>query len=250
MGVGTMAILGLLAAFAGLVTGITGIGANYVMVPALTLFFDPKVTVAVASAFALALIVVLMPRATQAVSWTHVPGMAVAALVGLPIGLATLAAVSSEVMKMVVGIIVATIAFLAFQTPESRDARRAVTQTGSAMAGLISGALMGLAGLGGPPIILYLHGRVPVLAARATVLAALAPVAAMNVALLMASAEVNLSSMGVAALLTVPGIVGAQIGERKLVALGGQGLKKAVQRVVLFGAISIFTIGLVEFSFS
>lgn len=153
-------------ALSGLVRGFFGFGFGLVAVPALALVLDPRAAIGLAMTLQ-----ICAGAVTLAQSWRDVHGLTVAllslgALAGVPAGVALVAWLAPETVRLAIAAtLLAAVAALGSGVRcrgcERVDARLAI--------GLGSGALNGLTGMGGPPVIVaLLSGTMPAAMVRAT----------------------------------------------------------------------------------
>jgi hypothetical protein len=158
-------LLAAIATLAGAtVQGATGFGLSLMLGPALFLVLEPRealTTLAALSATLNALMLFGEGRAREVVArdlWPLAPG----ALLGLPLGVLVLEALSKETLQVVVG--VGVILAAAVQARPRRAAELLEPERAGAVAaggtGLATGALTSSLNLNGPPLVLWLlrHG--------------------------------------------------------------------------------------------
>jgi uncharacterized membrane protein YfcA len=156
--------IALIVAFAAATQSITGFGFALIVVPGLALLLGPKVAVVAMSSIGVPLVI------WNAVRWRHdilvreAVTTSVAALLGMPIGLAVLTRADDRVLTAVIG---ATILVLTVWL--WRGLRLPAGRTTELGAGVVSGALATSVGTNGPPLVIAFHavGLEP-LAFRAT----------------------------------------------------------------------------------
>jgi uncharacterized membrane protein YfcA len=145
------------AAAAGVVRGFSGFGSGLVLVPALTLLAGPAVAVPVAVLLDAIVAAQLVPGALAHVRWPTVLPLGLAAAATIPAGGLALAALDPDLVRRAISaVVLVVVAVLASGWRYRREpSLPVVLGTGAA-----SGLLTGLAGVGGPPVILfYLSGR-------------------------------------------------------------------------------------------
>lgn len=139
------------------VQGATGFGFALIIVPLFALLL-PSLGEVTAVAVLCSLLINMMVgvRLFRSARLKDVLVMALAALAGIPLGTAALALADPDVLKLVLGLVVALTggAMLAGVSPRPGGGPIA-----HAAVGFVSGALNGAAGLSGPPLILFMSGR-------------------------------------------------------------------------------------------
>ena len=149
--------------------GFAGFGSGLLMVPLVTLVFDPKVAVPAMVLVALMGDVRLLPEVRREVNVRRVLSIGAPALLCLPLGIAMLAFVDPVVLRRVIsGAIVVLVALLAMGARfRSADRLGVLVPVGG-----VSGVLTGVAGIGGPPVVLtFLSLNEPATQMRANLIA-------------------------------------------------------------------------------
>ena len=170
-----------MALVAGLVRGFSGFGAALILAPGLTLVMVPADAVTMTILLNTATASQLLLPALRQTRWRDVGPMAAAALAVIPFGSLLLTALDGLVVRRVIGAIVLGFSVVLLAGWRYRGGR---SLPANLVVGALGGLLTGLAGVGGPPIILYfLSGDRPMAENRAgfisffavTQLAALVP---------------------------------------------------------------------------
>lgn len=167
--------------FGGFVRGYSGFGFALAAMPILTLTLTPAA--AVPSVFPLECAIGLLTLPSE---WRHVDlrvlrWLALGAVVGTPVGLAVLTLVPAEMMRLLLGLAVAVAAFRAWRGERDMLVTRAPSL---AAIGFLSGCLNGSTAMSGPPVIVSLLGsNMPMLSARATLIAFIAMSASFGIML-------------------------------------------------------------------
>ncbi len=133
--------------------GFSGFGAGLLMAPVFSLVMPPTDVVVLVLGINLLTTFQMLPEALRNVDWRLVLRLFIPSLLGLPIGLATLSSIDPIVMRKVVSLIVILVALLMLAGWHYRG-RRGLIQDSSA--GALSGFMTAIAGIGGPPVILYM----------------------------------------------------------------------------------------------
>jgi uncharacterized membrane protein YfcA len=141
------------AAVAGVVRGFSGFGAALIMAPGFLLVVSPQDAVVMTVLLNFMTITQLLGPALRQVNWRELGPMGLAGMAGVPLGSVLLIAVDGGVIRRVIGAVVLgfSVAMLAgwrYTGPRTRGATLVV--------GALGGMLTGSAGVGGPPVILYL----------------------------------------------------------------------------------------------
>ncbi|MGB3288786.1 MAG: sulfite exporter TauE/SafE family protein [Burkholderiaceae bacterium] len=137
----------------GLMRGFTGFGAGLLMAPVFSLLMPPTYVLVVILLLNLLTTIQMLPGALRIVDWKLVLRLFLPSLLGLPLGLAMLHMVDPVVMRKTVGIVVTAVAVLMLAGWHYKGRRGVLQDTAT---GAVSGFMTAIAGIGGPPIILYL----------------------------------------------------------------------------------------------
>lgn len=145
-------VMVLVAVVAGVVRGFAGFGAGLVMVPALTLLMGPVIAVPTVVLLEVIAALQLVPGAFRLVRWPTIGPLGLAACVAIPLGGLALASLDPLRVQQIISVIV--LVFVAVLWTGWRYGREPTLPVVGAT-GLASGFLTGLAGVGGPPVILF-----------------------------------------------------------------------------------------------
>lgn len=137
----------------GLMRGFTGFGAGLLMAPVFSLLMPPTHVLVVILLLNLLTTIQMLPDALRIVDWKLVMRLFLPSLLGLPVGLAMLHMVDPVIMRKTVGVVVTLVAVLMLAGWYYKGRRGMLQDT---LTGAVSGFMTAIAGIGGPPIILYL----------------------------------------------------------------------------------------------
>jgi uncharacterized membrane protein YfcA len=153
---------------AGLLRGFSGFGAGLIMVPALALLVGPALAVPLAVLLDLVAGLQLLPPAMGQVRWSTVAPLGLAACVTIPLGSTILARLDASSLQRIISVaVLVSVAIL--WTGWRYHGKPSTLQSGAT--GALSGLLTGMAGIGGPPVILLFHsGRDSAPAIRASLI--------------------------------------------------------------------------------
>lgn len=138
---------------AGFVRGFTGFGSALVMAPSFAVTVGPHWGVAIIALLNLATAGQLVRQSLSAVDWSVVGPMALAAVVGIPLGVWLLASIDAEQVTRLVSLAVIGAGIMLWVGLRRRGGFAWPVTT---LVGLASGFLTGVGGIGGPPAVLYL----------------------------------------------------------------------------------------------
>ncbi len=142
-----------LALIAGLLRGFAGFGSAMLMAPVFAVLFGSAEMVATVVAMELAISFQLFPSARRECNWSMVAPMTIASCIAMAPGIWLLVALDKVLIIKIVSAIVAAFAVIMFTGWRWRGRQGPVP---SAFVGLLSGAMMGSTGIGGPPVLLYM----------------------------------------------------------------------------------------------
>ncbi len=141
---------------AGFIRGFSGFGSAMIIIPVLSLVFGTHAAATVAIVTETLASAGLIPGAIRKAEWRSVAPMAMAGIIMVPVGAYALAQVEPILISRVVSIIVMIVAVLMLAGWQFASKPMLSKILG---AGAISGALTGIGGMGGPPVVLYFLSR-------------------------------------------------------------------------------------------
>jgi uncharacterized membrane protein YfcA len=177
-----IALLGVFAA--SVLRGFTGFGFGLAAVPLLSLALPPAQVVPFVVVLQVVVGVGGLRAAWRQCDWRAVRGLAPGVLLGIPLGLAVLTAFPPNTVRLAIGLVIAASVLLLWRGAHlPSNPSRVLTMA----VGLLSGAISGLASMGGPPVVVYLlalgHGAAVVRASSIVyfMLSGLTSMAAMSI---------------------------------------------------------------------
>jgi len=142
-----------IAAAGGLVRGVTGFGGAMVMIPPLTLLFEPRLAVPPVLMLETAAIASMLRPALPLANGRLLVPLGFAACLAVPLGSAVMAFADPSLLRRLIAAIVAAFSLLLLLGGRLRTR----PSTGpSLLLGAFSGTLVGATGIGAPPVIVYL----------------------------------------------------------------------------------------------
>ncbi len=136
----------------GFVRGYSGFGASMIWVTGLSLVVAPAVAVPTVLLLEVAASIHLLPKVWRDVDWRSLAWLLAGALIATPLGIAILAWVPADPMRIGIALIVIVAAVLIWRGFRLEK----VPGRGTALStGLVSGVLNGATTVGGPPVILF-----------------------------------------------------------------------------------------------
>jgi len=154
----------------------------------------------------------LLPNAVRHVRWRTVAPLGIAAALTIPLGGTLLAALPTELMKRIISAVV--LIFVVVLGSGWRYRRRRTAWVGAAT-GASSGLLTGMAGIGGPPVILFfLAGPNPAREVRSGLICYLTMTQAVAIVTFLALGLLDLESLWRTVILAPVFLGGALLGSR------------------------------------
>jgi uncharacterized membrane protein YfcA len=138
---------------AGTIRSFTGFGGGLVLAPLFSLFMKPADLVVVVLVLNFLTSVQSLPGTWRSTSWPLVWSLLIPSLVGVPLGVWLIEVLDPMVIRRVIGIVVAALAVVLLTGWTYNGARGRLQNW---IVGATSGGLTSLAGVGGPPLVLYL----------------------------------------------------------------------------------------------
>lgn len=149
----TYVVLCAVTALAGIMRGFSGFGSGLLMAPVFSLVMPPTDVVVLILTLNLMTTFQLTREAVRFAQWPLVRRLFFPSLAGIPIGLGLIHFLEPSLIRKVIAALVIVLS-LALLSGWRVKAQR--SKVSDAATGLLSGALTSLAGIGGPPVILYL----------------------------------------------------------------------------------------------
>ncbi len=143
------------AALAGLVRGFSGFGAAMIYVPIAAALFEPRIATVTLFIFDVLATLHMLLAAFRHCTWREVLPITIGAAVTFPIGVKFLVSVDPVLLRWIISVLI--IVVVSAMTAGWRY-RRAPGYATSAGVGALAGVGGGLAGLLGPPVILFWLG--------------------------------------------------------------------------------------------
>jgi uncharacterized protein len=222
----TVAVAVAVVALGAVIRGYSGFGASMFWVVSLALLYPPATVVPTVLALEVIASIGLLPAVWRLVEWRAMAWMLAATVVTMPFGVALLARLPAEPMRIVVAvaILVATVAMAAGVTFGRRGS------LGTALtAGSVSGVVNGATGIGGPPaVILYFSGRGDNAVGRATLIAYFLGTDSAGFAMMTLGGLVDRDVLLRTAICAPIALLGIALGHYLFHRTGGHGFRKVV----------------------
>ncbi|MDI9636447.1 sulfite exporter TauE/SafE family protein [Geitlerinema splendidum] len=137
---------------AGLIRGFSGFGSAMAIAPTLSLIWSPQQAVAIAVLFEVAASIPLLPQSLPRTQWREILVMAIAACLTVPLGTLILLAIAPDLLRKLIAATIFLFALILLTGKRYPGKPQLPLTLGT---GIASGILTGVAGIGGPPIVLY-----------------------------------------------------------------------------------------------
>jgi uncharacterized membrane protein YfcA len=149
----TFAILVIISVVAGFLRGLAGFGSGMLMAGPMALLIQPSIAIAIIVILEACISLPLMKSSKDFVNWQLTKRLLLGAVFLAPLGVLILQILSAESSSQVISIlvIIAAVSLLVGYTRKS-----ATTATKEIGIGGASGFCCGIAGISGPPVVLYL----------------------------------------------------------------------------------------------
>ncbi|MEO0389329.1 MAG: TSUP family transporter [Pseudomonadota bacterium] len=202
--------LALVYVLAGVVRGFSGFGTALIVVPVAGIFLDPLSIIVLITVTGLVSNFVLVPGAWGAADRGEVAVLALAAVIGVPIGLWLLGQTDVQALRWIVAAIGAvTVAALA----TGWQLRARLGQGGLAAVGAAAGVVGGLTALTGPiAILFYLANARRAVAVRANMILFLGALDVLLLTNVTLSGDLTAQRITLGLLLCVPYVLGITVG--------------------------------------
>lgn len=138
---------------AGTIRSFTGFGGGMVLAPLLTLFMTPTDMVVVVLLLNFLISLQTIPGTWRTTDWRLVFSIVIPALFGVPLGVLVIEWMDPVLIRRLIGVIVGGVAAIMLYGWKYKGGRGPVQDW---IVGITSGALTAIAGVGGPPLVLYL----------------------------------------------------------------------------------------------
>jgi len=197
---------------AGVVRGFSGFGAAMIMVPVLAALYGPVRAVPIALLLEMAISMPLVPAAARIVDWKRILLLLLAACATVPLGVWALRNLDETLTRYILSAIVG-FAVVLLATGFRYAGRPGVAPT--LATGVLSGAMNGLAGMAGPPVVFfYLAVGQAAAVSRASFIVYFAVLDLFALVVFAVAGAFERDGVVLAAVLAVPFVLGGLIGAR------------------------------------
>jgi uncharacterized membrane protein YfcA len=196
----------------GLVRGYTGFGSNLVMVPLLSLIWSPAEAVAMTMGISIVTAAQMAPGALPLANKREIVPMIAGMILCTPLGTYLLLTLDQEVTKNIIAGFVLLLTLITLRGWQYTGPRSVIT---SLTAGGVGGVITGVAGVGGPPIVLYVLAlKEEVTVQRANIIVLMAFMGTFAFVYLILGGEVGVSTLTRIVFCIIPSVASVWIGMR------------------------------------
>ncbi|MFW8566552.1 sulfite exporter TauE/SafE family protein [Orrella sp. 11846] len=150
---GMFAVLLLTTIVGATMRAFSGFGAGLLLAPVLSLYLVPADVVIVVIGLNFMATFQVLPGVRKDIDWPLVWRMVPAALIGIPLGGWVLSGLDQHLMRKLVAAVVVVLSLILLAGWHYRGRRGRIQDS---IAGLTSGVLTSIGGIGGPPFVLYM----------------------------------------------------------------------------------------------
>ncbi|MEH6825325.1 MAG: sulfite exporter TauE/SafE family protein [Motiliproteus sp.] len=198
--------------FAALVRGYSGFGFSALSIASLSILIPPAQIVPVILLVEICAGIGLLPSIWRHIDWRQLRWIGAGAVIATPLGLALLAGLSSQAMRILISLLILSAAALIWMGLQLRSGHKAGTIFS---AGLVSGLMNGAAGVGGLPLVVFFLSKAEgAVTARATLIAFLITLDIYTCTLAAGEGMITWEVVELAAAFMVPVSLGTFLGNR------------------------------------
>jgi uncharacterized membrane protein YfcA len=142
--------------FASFIRGLTGFGFALILAPLLLLVMSPAAVVVVNILLGMFSNIVVLVYFFRRIDVKRILPMALSALLGIPVGVWIISAISPSILKVFIGAVIICFAILLALGLRKTFAGERLS---SGIAGFFSGVFITSTSIGGPPVVLFMHSQ-------------------------------------------------------------------------------------------
>jgi len=142
--------------FAAFIRGLAGFGFALILAPILLLILNPAAVVVINLFLSLLSNIVVVIHSFARIDFKRILPMALSSLLGIPLGVWIISVVAASILKIFIGAVIVCFAVLVASGFRKTFAGERIS---SGIAGFFSGILSSSTSLGGPPVVLLMHGQ-------------------------------------------------------------------------------------------
>ena len=148
-----LVVMVITSAVGGTMRAFAGFGGGLLLAPVFSLYLSPQDVVVVIILLGFATTLQLLPSMWKDIDWPLIWRMVPPALVGVPIGGFILTGLDPTILRRLIALIVTVLALIMLTGWHYKGPRGRLQDI---IAGVTSGILTSIAGIGGPPFVLYM----------------------------------------------------------------------------------------------
>ena len=138
------------------VKGLSGFGPALIMIPFLTMIYDPSTAIVTTTLFDFLAGLVLFYRVRKQIEWPFIIPIIIMMAAGATLGAYLLGTLPEQLIKQVMGVVIALFAIYIMIAKEKNISQQKKIQWPKYPIGMFSGILGGFLGMSGPPLIIYM----------------------------------------------------------------------------------------------
>ena len=197
---------------AAMVRGYSGFGFSALTIASLSIVIPPAQIVPVILLVEIAAGVGMLPAVWQHIDWRQLRLIGAGAIIATPLGLALLAGLSGQTMRLLISLLILVAALLIWIGCQIRSGHHTKTIVS---AGMVSGVMNGAAGVGGLPLVVFFLSKEESAAtARGTLITFLIALDIYTCLLATAKGMIDSNVLQLAALFLIPVGIGTFLGNR------------------------------------
>ncbi len=136
--------------------GLSGFGPALIMIPFLTIVYDPVTAIVVTTMLDFLAGIALIPQIRKEISWSFVIPIIITMAIGATIGAYLLGQLPTNIIRQIMGISIGLFALYIFFLKESDTPANKKAGLLKYPVGIVSGLFGGLLGISGPPLVIYM----------------------------------------------------------------------------------------------
>jgi uncharacterized protein len=136
--------------------GLSGFGPALIMIPFLTIIYDPATAIIITALLDFLAGVILVPQIRKDISWHFVLPIIISMAIGASVGAYLLGQLPVDTLRQLMGLAIALFALYLLIQKNSNNPTRGPSEIVKYPVGILSGLFGGLLGISGPPLVIYM----------------------------------------------------------------------------------------------
>lgn len=149
-----IALLVILVAY--FLKGLSGFGPALIMIPFLTIIYDPATAIIITALLDFLAGIILIPQIRKDISWPFALPIIISMGIGASVGAYLLGQLPVDTIRQIMGLAIALFALYLLIQKNSDNPIRSHSEIVKYPVGILSGLLGGLLGISGPPLVIYM----------------------------------------------------------------------------------------------